>query len=181
MDTPLYSPRSNGLAERAVQTLKKSLNFYNKQLGCSLPTYIDKVLFSHRNSSTAKGATPAKLLMGRSLRTPIIGFYDIGERVIYQPTINHQPKELSYNNRKGRNTAWLHDNNNRAILASDSQIGPLPSNQEVKQEPLDVSTCQEQGVRAPIDANPVATSSDQGSARPQRSKRAVQPYQAGFN
>ena len=60
IDTPLYSPRSNGLAERAVQTLKRSLKFYNKDIGCSLTTYIDKVLFSHRNSSNARGDTPAK-------------------------------------------------------------------------------------------------------------------------
>ena len=47
VDTPLYSPRSNVLAERAVQTLKKSLNFYNKSLRCSIDTNIKKVLFSH--------------------------------------------------------------------------------------------------------------------------------------
>ena len=50
IDTPLYSPRSNGLAERAVQTLKRSLKFYNKEIVCSLTTYIDEVLFSHRKS-----------------------------------------------------------------------------------------------------------------------------------
>ena len=47
IDTPLYSPRSNGLAKRAVQTLKRSLKFYKKDIGCSLITSIDKVLFSH--------------------------------------------------------------------------------------------------------------------------------------
>ena len=35
------SPRSNGLAERAVQALKRSLKFYNKDIGCSLTTYFD--------------------------------------------------------------------------------------------------------------------------------------------
>ena len=75
IDTPLYSPRSNGLAERAVQTLKRSLKFYNKDIGCSLTTYIDKILFSNRNSSNARGDTPAKLLLGKNLRNPVVGFF----------------------------------------------------------------------------------------------------------
>ncbi len=74
VDTPLYSPRSNGIAERAVHTLKKGLNFYNSNMGCSLASYLDEVLFSHRNSSQARGSTPAKLLLGHSLGSPITGY-----------------------------------------------------------------------------------------------------------
>ena len=132
-DTPLYSPRSNGLAERAVQTLKRSLKVYNKDIGCSLTIYLDKILFSHRNSSNARGDTPAKLLLGKNLRNPVVGFYEVGEKVMYKPTSNHEPKELTYIIRKGRNTAWLHDNN-RTILASDGQIAPLPSSSVVNVE-----------------------------------------------
>ena len=42
-DTLLYSTRSNGLGERAVRTLKRGLNSYNKNVGCSLGTYIDEI------------------------------------------------------------------------------------------------------------------------------------------
>ena len=133
IDTPLYSPRSNELTERAVQTLKRSLKFYNKDIGSSLTTYIDKILFSHRNSSNARGDTPAKLLLGKNLRNHVVGIYEVGEKVMYKPTSNHEPKELTYIIRKGRNTSWLHDNN-RTILASDGQIAPLPSS-NVKLEP----------------------------------------------
>ena len=36
IDTPLFSQRSNGLPELAVQTLKRSLKFYNQDIGYSL-------------------------------------------------------------------------------------------------------------------------------------------------
>ena len=68
-DTPLYSPRKNGLAKRAIQTMEHSLKFFNKNIGYFLGTYIDKVMFTHRNSSNARGYTPEKLLLGRGLGT----------------------------------------------------------------------------------------------------------------
>ena len=93
IDIPLYSPRSSGLAERAVQTMKRSLKFYNKDIGCSLTTYIDKILFSHRNSSNARGDTLAKLLLGKILRIPVVGFYENDEQVMYKPTSHHEPRD----------------------------------------------------------------------------------------
>ena len=36
--------------------------------------YIDKVLFSHRKSSNARGDTPAKVLLGKKVRNPVVGF-----------------------------------------------------------------------------------------------------------
>ena len=189
-DTPLYSPRSNGLAERAVQTMKRSLKFYNKNIGCTLSTYIDKVLFSHRNSSNARGSTPAKLLLGRSLRNPILGFYDVGEKVIYKPTVNHEPRELTYIIRKGRNTAWLHDNN-RPILASDGQIAPLPRTTDVKTEPspnngsdvIEISptpTGPDSDCRNPV-SSVERTVPTETTDRPRRTRIQTQKYQAGFS
>ena len=67
------------------------------------------------------------------MRNPVVGFFEVGEKVLYKPTSNHEPKELTYIIRKGRNTAWLHDNN-QTILASDGQIASLPSSEAKKVE-----------------------------------------------
>ena len=64
--TPLYSLRSIGVAEKAVQTLKRSLKFYNKDIGCSLTTYNAENFFSHRSSSIARSDTPVKSLFGKN-------------------------------------------------------------------------------------------------------------------
>ena len=187
IDTPLYSPRNNGLAESAVQTMKRSLKFYNKDIGCSLTTYIDKVLFSHRNSSNARGDTPAKLLLGRNLRNPVVGFYEVGEKVLYKPTSNHEPKELTYIIRKGRNTAWLHDNN-RTILASDGQIASLTSSDAKKvelqpnfghdaiQDPVTPKTSNADHLSPVLTDEHTAVTND----RPKRLRTQTQKYQAGF-
>ena len=187
IDTPLYSPRSNGLAKRAVQTLKRSLKFYNKDIGCSLITYLDKILFSHRNSSNARGDTPAELLLGKNLRIPVVGFYEVGEKVMYKPTSNHEPKELPYIIRKGPKTAWLHDNN-RIILARDGQIAPLPSSSVVKAEPQ--PNIGHDAIQDPV--TPKTSNADNLSQvlteehtevtndRPKRLRTQTQRYQAGF-
>ena len=52
-DTPILSPSVSCPAERAIQTLKRSLNFFRENLRCSLETYIVKILFSHANSSNS--------------------------------------------------------------------------------------------------------------------------------
>ena len=119
--THLYPPESNEVAARAVQSLQRSLKLFKKDIGCSLSTYIDKCLFSQKIPSNARGETPAKLLPGINLRNPVVGFYKVGEKVLYKPTSNHELKEeLTYIIRKGRNTAWLH--NHRTFLASDRHI-----------------------------------------------------------
>ena len=184
IDTPLFSPRSNRLAERAVQTLKRSLKFYNKDIGCSLTTYLDKVLFSHRNSSIARGNTPAKLLLGINLRNPVVGFFEVGEKVLHKPTSNHEPKELTYIIRKGRNTAWLHGNN-RIILVSDGQIAPLPSSSVVKAEPQ--PNIGQDAIQDPVTPNtsnadnlsPVLTE-EHTAITNDRLRTQTQTYQAGF-
>jgi len=59
-----YHPSSNGLAERAIQIVKKGLK---KTTDGSMKSRIAKVLFAYRN--TPHCTTPAKLLLGRLLRT----------------------------------------------------------------------------------------------------------------
>ena len=58
-----FHPASNGLAERAVQTVKEGLK---RMAGDSLSTQLSRFLFKYRlTPQTTTGRTPAELLMGR--------------------------------------------------------------------------------------------------------------------
>ena len=62
-----YHPASNGLAERAVQIVKKGLN---KETSGSMSTRLTKVLFTYRiTPQSTTGSSPAELLLGRRPRT----------------------------------------------------------------------------------------------------------------
>lgn len=64
-----YHPRTNGLAERLVQTLKQSLRA-SKVDQTSLNKRLANFLLTYRNTPhTTTGETPAKLFMGRELCT----------------------------------------------------------------------------------------------------------------
>ena len=106
---------------------------------------------------------------------------------MYKPTSNHEPKELTYIIRKGRNTAWLHDNN-RTILASDGQIAPLPTSSVVKAEPQ--PNIGHDVIQDPVtpktsivdNLSPVLTEEHTAvtNDRPKRLRTQTQKYQAGF-
>ena len=62
-----YHPASNGLAERAVRTIKQGLR---KMTEGSLSAQIARFLFQYRNTPhSTTGMIPAELLMGRKLRS----------------------------------------------------------------------------------------------------------------
>ena len=62
-----YHPSTNGLAERAIQTIKENLR---KCKTGSLETRISCFLFKYRTMPhTTSGVSPAELLMGRQLRS----------------------------------------------------------------------------------------------------------------
>ncbi|XP_062864462.1 uncharacterized protein K02A2.6-like [Trichomycterus rosablanca] len=62
-----FHPSSNGLAERAVQTLKEGLR---KMAGGTIETKLARVLFNYRiTPHTTTGHSPAELLMSRKLRS----------------------------------------------------------------------------------------------------------------
>lgn len=65
--TAPYHPASNGLAERAVQTVKEGIK---KQNGNSMQTKVNRFLFQYRiTPHTTTGQTPAELLMNRKLKS----------------------------------------------------------------------------------------------------------------
>ena len=67
--TAPYHPASNGLAERCVQTFKRAMK---KEVVQDLQYELSKFLFRYRTTPrTTTGITPAQLLMGRQLLTPL--------------------------------------------------------------------------------------------------------------
>lgn len=67
--TSPYHPSSNGLAERAVQTFKNGLK---KMKDGTLQTKISRFLFFYRTTpQSTTGMSPAELLFGRKLRSPL--------------------------------------------------------------------------------------------------------------
>ncbi|CAK9293778.1 unnamed protein product, partial [Gordionus sp. m RMFG-2023] len=66
-----YSPKSNGLAERYIRTIKT--RFYAGRR-CGTPDQLNlaNVLITHRNTPNATtGKSPAEMMFGRSLRTTL--------------------------------------------------------------------------------------------------------------
>ena len=67
--TPPYHPSSNGLVERAVQTLKSGLK---KLTSGTLETKLSRFLFSYRSMAhSSTGLSPAELMLGRKLHSPL--------------------------------------------------------------------------------------------------------------
>ena len=67
--SPPYSPHSNGLVERAVQTLKQGLQ---RQSTGSLTTRLSRFLFRYRSMPhSVTQQSPAEMLFGRRMRTQL--------------------------------------------------------------------------------------------------------------
>lgn len=68
LTTAPYHPQSNGLAERAVRTLKEGLK---KNYEIPLQTRISRLLFRYRRTPVKEGKSPAELLLGYQIRTKL--------------------------------------------------------------------------------------------------------------
>ena len=104
----------------------------NSSLRVSFHAFLQRVLFTHRNTSSVRGKTPSEVLLGRKMRLPAVINYPIGERVVFRAGPHTESFPARYVVRKGINTAWLTKEDSdgsaeRTILASTSQIAPFAS------------------------------------------------------
>ena len=87
--TPPYHPSSNGLVERAVQTLKGGLK---KLQDGSLETKLSRFLFSYRSMPhSSTGLSPAELMFSRRLHSPLDNIRPNHERKMH----NEQERQKS--------------------------------------------------------------------------------------
>ena len=88
-----FHPASNGLAERAVQIVKKGLK---KESNGDMTARLAKILMAYRTTpQSTTGETPSQLLQGRRIRTRLdLIKPSVGERVEgcqWQQKMNHDP------------------------------------------------------------------------------------------
>ena len=84
MESIIEHPRANGLAERAVQTVKRALQAWSPNPNVSFGAFLQMTLMTHRNTSKTRGQTPVELLLGRSVRLPAIA--DCANQFFSRPT-----------------------------------------------------------------------------------------------
>ena len=139
LESPLYFPRSNGSAERAVQTVKNALKSwkYNK-VHTDFVSFLQKVLLHHRVSSASRSKSPAKIVFGRTLRLPIVSKFKQGEEIWYTPERKKSSK-ATFLMTKGTNTSWLLSDEDGLLLSSNNQISPMPDIVPESDEPTIVT------------------------------------------
>ena len=125
LHSPEYRPQSNGLAERAVRTIKDALKCYNPQK-CSASAFIDRFLFVHHNTAMRNGKTPSQLMLAYSTRCPILSTYEPLQSVLYKSHREATPKPVTYLFRQGANTALIAQPGQKAITAHDAQLAEWP-------------------------------------------------------
>ena len=109
----IYHPRvdENGIAERAVQTVKRAIQAWSPNLNVSFGTFLQRALMTHRNTSKTRGTTPVELLLGRKVRLPAVTDFDLCERVLFKPTNSSPTVPATFIISKGMNTSFIQPEN----------------------------------------------------------------------
>ena len=135
MESPVYHPRANGQAERAIQTLKGALQAWSHSLNVSFGAFLQRALLTDRNTSKTRGKTSDELLLGRRVRLPAIADFDLCEPILFKANEKTKTVPATFIIRKGLNTSFIQPKNSAGtILVTKKQIARLDED-NVKTEP----------------------------------------------
>ena len=133
MESPIYYPRANGIAERAVQTVKQAIQAWSSNLNVSFGAFLQRALMTHRNTSKTRGKTPVEVLVVRKVRLPPVTDFDLCERVLFKSTNSSPTVPVTFIIRKGMNFSLIQpEKSSKTLLFTDNQIARL--------EPDDITT-----------------------------------------
>ena len=130
MESPPYHPQSNGTAERAVQTIKMGLKAWNSRIThTNFKIYLQGILVQHRTTARrCEGKSPAELVFGRKVRSPLNTVLDFGEEILYKSNNDSPGRKMKFLSSNGSNTSIIMDEEAQQIrLAHSNQIGRLPA------------------------------------------------------
>lgn len=162
VESPPYHQQSNGVAERGVQTIKRSLAAWRLEL-VHLPfaEYLKRVLLHHRACFRRRdGRTPAEVVFGRNLRVPLTSKFAFGEAVNVRAG-NKGMRPASFLMERSNHTAFVIDTETSKLrLAHDEQLAPSG-------QPPDPPLCASSpAVSREVSALPTPASHDQPSVSP---------------
>ena len=120
MQLPIYHPRANGLAERAVQTAKRAIQAWCPNLNVSFATFLERSLMTNRSTSMTRGKTP-EVILGRKVKLPAATDFDLREPVVFTPTRTSPTVTAIFIIRKRMNTSLVQrEFSNTAVLVNDN-------------------------------------------------------------
>ena len=138
--SPVYHPRANGLAERAVQTVKRALHAWSLNLNVSIGACLLRALMTHRNTSKTRSKAPVEHLLRRSVRLPAIADFVLCETILFKANEKTKTVPATFIFRNGLNTSLIQPKNStRIILVSDNQIARLEEDNVIT-EPAEKET-----------------------------------------
>ena len=135
MKSPVYHPGANGLAERAVQTVKRALQAWSSNLNLSLGAFLKSALMTHCNTLKTRSKTLVQLPLGRRVRLPEIADFELCEPILFKANEKTKTVPATFIISKDLNKSFIQpENSTRTLLVSESQFARLEED-KVKTEP----------------------------------------------